>query len=94
MFKKIWVWLGDMPSTNTRIFCTLFLFVTTAARYQISGITLSWGKASLAIGPWSPSWEWCVLLAAAMGIDAAQFAAKRATFKPASAPDTEDRAAG
>lgn len=88
---KLWQLLADMPSTSVRIFCTIMIFFGTAIRYQISGLSVDWGWLAFSLDLWSPSWEWCSLLALAMGIDAAQFAAKRVTFKPHTAPDVEDR---
>lgn len=61
-------WLASLPSTNARIAVTLLCVLGTAARY--------WSSAS-----WEPSVEWLAFLAAMSGLDAAQFYAKRVTFK-------------
>lgn len=64
----LWRWLADMPSTNTRIFITLIIFMGTAIRY--------WYTAAV------PDRDWLFFLGIMAGVDALQFGAKRATEKP------------
>ena len=93
MMRKLWVLLKDMPSTNVRIFCTILIFFGTSVRYQISGVTIAW--LGVSFDAWQPSWEWCVLLLGAMGVDAAQMIGKRLTYIPDTMPkDTEDKQRG
>jgi hypothetical protein len=60
-------WLSELPSTNARIAVSLLLALATGVR-----VLASWE---------APPTEWLVFLAAMMGLDVAQFAAKRATYR-------------
>lgn len=60
--------LAALPTTNFRIFVTMFVFMGTAVRYFFPTT-----KA------WEPSWEWLMFLTVMAGIDAAQYANKRKT---------------
>lgn len=75
-------WLADLPATNVRIVVTLAVFVAT-------GIYSGFGQRPI-------DGEWLVFLGAMAGVDFAQFAAKRLTYKPAPPmpPDVEDAKAG
>lgn len=59
--------LGRLPTTNARIATSLLLATATGVR-----VIVTWSD---------PPWEWLVFLAAMMGLDLAQFAAKRLTQK-------------
>lgn len=82
--------LATLPSTNFRIFVTLFVTVATAARYLASGVGLQPG--GIHIDTWEPSWEWLLFLAAMAGIDLAQFHLKRKSHMETTPtlPDPED----
>lgn len=75
LMKWLSEWLGSFPSTNGRIVSTILVMWATATRYLLSGI--------FGIGSWNPSYEWLVFLAVTMGIDAAQYSAKRLSWQPA-----------
>lgn len=64
--EKLFVALGKMPSTNTRIAVTLVCVFMTAVR------VIAGGDVAL---------EWLGFLLAMAGVDAMQFAAKRVTHK-------------
>lgn len=66
--NKLMDLLARLPSTNARIAMTLLLALGTGVKYWSSGV-------------WEPSVEWLAFLVAWAGIDVAQFAAKRKTFK-------------
>ena len=69
--KRILEWLGQLPSTNTRIAVTLVCVFGTAVRY--------WASSS-----WVPDAGWLAFLAAMSGIDVLQFHSKRTTQTPPS----------
>lgn len=70
-----WAWLATFPSTNGRIFVTLFMSAATAGKVIATG--------------WSPPWEWLTYLAANLGLDIMQFKVKRDTHTGAGAPPEE-----
>lgn len=93
MFVKLWARIADFPSTNGRIMATIAIFWMTACRYMLSDVHVDVpGRYTLGFGPWEPNWEFCALIAAALGIDSAQYFAKRKTHKdaPPANPDVED----
>lgn len=57
--------LGRLPTTNARIAVSLLLATATGIR-----VLVTWTE---------PPWEWLVFLGAMMGLDLAQYAAKRLT---------------
>lgn len=61
--------LAKLPSTNARIVTSLVLALGTGIRY------VAFAKPD----GWEPSIEWLGFLVTMMGLDVAQFAAKRST---------------
>lgn len=84
-------WLAVLPSTNAVVACGILIALTTAARYQLSGVCLG----PLCIGAWTPADSWLVFVAAVMGVATTQFGVKRVTWQGDSPekPDIEDQAA-
>ncbi|GIW89947.1 MAG: hypothetical protein KatS3mg109_1978 [Pirellulaceae bacterium] len=60
-------WLAQLPTTNTRILVSLVLALATGARVVATG--------------WEPPLSWLGFLLAMMGLDVAQFTAKRLTWR-------------
>jgi hypothetical protein len=60
--------LAKLPSTNARIAMTLVLAFGTGVKYWVSTT-------------WEPSWEWLSFLVLWAGLDVAQFATKRTTYR-------------
>lgn len=58
-------WIGNLPTTQSRVVVTLLLVVATAVRYFV--------------GSWAPSVEWLGFLIVMSGLDATQYTAKRLT---------------
>lgn len=59
--------ISRLPTTNLRIATSLLLALGTGVRVLLS--------------PWEPPTAWLVFLLGMMGIDVAQFTAKRVTWK-------------
>ncbi|GIW90780.1 MAG: hypothetical protein KatS3mg109_1350 [Pirellulaceae bacterium] len=60
-------WLSELPTTNTRIAVSLVLALATGGRVVATG--------------WEPPIAWLGFLLAMMGLDVAQFTAKRLTWR-------------
>lgn len=68
MNQPRWLWIfNSISTTNLRIFFTLFLAGGTAIKYWFTGEV--------------PVDAWLYFIGALAGIDTAQFASKRATYK-------------
>lgn len=67
MLEKLFAVIAKMPSTNTRIAVTLLLCIATGVRVVALG--------------WEPPLEWLSALTLWLGLDVAQFVAKRSTHK-------------
>lgn len=77
MITKALSLLGDMPTTQARVFITLLVVLGTAVKYMSSGAVIV--NAVVVVPRWEPSYEWLAFLAVMSGLDAAQFLAKRKT---------------
>jgi hypothetical protein len=60
-------WLAKLPTTNLRILASIAAMIATTAKVIATG--------------WMPASEWLWFLCGWAGIDVAQFATKRVTFK-------------
>ena len=80
--------LATLPSTNFRIFVTMFFVACTTARYILSGAAIGGWH----FDQWQPAGEWLLFLAALAGLDLAQFHVKRQSYieAPPNGPDIED----
>jgi len=67
--NRILDWLGKLPSTNARIVVSLLLAIGTGVKY--------WTARP---DGWEPCIPWLAFLISMMGLDVAQYAAKRVTF--------------
>lgn len=73
--------LADFPTTPAVVLTGIVLALTTALRYQLSGVHISFKGASFGFAVWEPNGDWLLFVTGFATVATAHFGWKRSTDK-------------